>query len=125
MNFIIYSAHVGVWPGIIACIFCATFDFIAAMFLIYASEVTQIFEYSRLLRNIGVIWEYMGAICLLYVVSGSLVGYLILIGDFVNDALEQLGVSKDSIPAQRQVIIIIFTVIILTPLVLLKDLRKL
>jgi len=83
-------------------------------------------HYNRLFyHNIDIVWEYMGAICLLYVVSGSLVGYLILIGDFVNDALEQMGISNDSIPAQRQIIIIIFTVIILTPLVLLKDLKKL
>eukprot|EP00484_Ammonia_sp_Unknown_P018533 CAMPEP_0197041764 /NCGR_PEP_ID=MMETSP1384-20130603/18258_1 /TAXON_ID=29189 /ORGANISM="Ammonia sp." /LENGTH=487 /DNA_ID=CAMNT_0042472745 /DNA_START=16 /DNA_END=1475 /DNA_ORIENTATION=+ len=118
-------AHVGLYPGIIAALFCATFDFIAAMFLIYASEVTQIYEYSALLRLIGPVWEYSGAIVLLYVVSGSLVGYLILIGDFVNDALQQMGVQADAIPAQRQVIIIIFTVAVLTPLVLLKNLSAL
>ena len=71
----IHSAHVGLYPGILAAVFCATFDFIAAMFLIYASEITQIFEYSRLLRNIGIIWEYSGAICLLYVVSGIYIIY--------------------------------------------------
>eukprot|EP01084_Bolivina_argentea_P215880 366607_1 len=118
-------AHVGLIPGLIACIFCATFDFIAAMLLIYSSEITQLFEYSAVLRLIGPIWEYAGAICLLYVVSGSLVGYLILIGDFINDAIEQLGVAPNSIPAQRQIIIIAFTVCLLTPLVLLKDLSSL
>ena len=53
-----------------------------------------------------------------------MVGYLILIGDFVDDAFEQLGIPNNSIPAQRQIIIIIAT-LILTPLVLLKDLRLL
>ena len=118
-------AHVGLFPGIIAAIFCATFDFIAAMFLIYSSEITQIFEYSALLRTLGKVWEYAGAITLLYVVSGSLVGYLILIGDFVNDALIQLGIPSDFIPAQRQIIIILATCFILTPLVLCKNLSSL
>ena len=98
------------------------YDFITCMMLVRACEITQEFEYSSLLKYVGKWWEYLGACIVIYVCFSTCLGYSIIVGDFLSDALIDFGVTIDYI---REICIVGSTLFVFLPLTLLKNIESL
>lgn len=66
-------------PGIISLLFSAVYGFICCLFILQASQLTRVYEYTALLKFTSPICETSAAVVLIYVTLSSCLSYLILI----------------------------------------------
>lgn len=111
------------WPSIIATIISSLFCATTAIFIIHACQITQLFEISALFYAINPLFEKIAFFVVIYIAFSACLGYSILIADSMTDAMSQFGLQ--SFAYSRQLYITVFTLCIVLPLCLLKQLKHL
>jgi amino acid permease len=115
----------GILLGLFLLVFCCGCSYVGIMNISTAAENFQCYEYSGLVEKVlGMKWKHMFDNVLILYVFGTLIGYQVMVGNFVPSIFASLNLSFE--PAvERYVIMTAANLLIMTPLGLMRTLTSL